>query len=92
MASSRDKKTYREIKDILNTFPGILDISVVGVADDICGEAIKALIVMREGIAIAKADIIRFCDERRANNTKPILIEFYKKLPKNLPGSSLKTF
>lgn len=76
MVLNRDKRVCREIRDILHTFPGILDVSVVGTADDVCGEAIKAFIVMREGIVVAKEDIIKFCAERLPGNVKPILIEF----------------
>ena len=80
----------REIEEVLYTFPGILEATVIGVPDEVWGESIKALVVMREGITISGRDIINFCGERLADYKKPQTVEFCRDLPKNRPGKILK--
>ena len=80
----------REIEEVLYTFPGILEAAVIGVPDEIWGESIKALVVMREGIMISGRDIINFCGERLADYKKPQSVEFRRDLPKNPQGKLLK--
>jgi long-chain acyl-CoA synthetase len=80
----------REVEEVLYTFPGILEATVIGVPDEVWGESIKALVVMREGITISGRDIINFCGERLADYKKPQSVEFCKELPKNPQGKILK--
>jgi long-chain acyl-CoA synthetase len=80
----------REIEEVLYTFPGIIEAAVIGVPDDLWGESIKALVVMREGITISRGDIINFCGHRLADYKKPQSIEFCRELPKNPQGKILK--
>jgi acyl-CoA synthetase (AMP-forming)/AMP-acid ligase II len=80
----------REIEEVLYTFPGILEATVIGIPDEVWGESIKALVVMREGITISGRDIINFCAERLADYKKPQSVEFRRELPKNSQGKILK--
>ena len=80
----------REIEEVLYTFPGILEATVIGVPDEVWGESIKALVVMREGISVSGRDIINFCAESLADYKKPQSVEFRQKLPKNPQGKILK--
>ena len=75
---------------MLHTFPGIIEATVIGVPDDLWGESVKALVVMRRGITISKADIINFCGDRLADYKKPQSIEFCRALPKDPHGKILK--
>ena len=80
----------REIEEMLYTFPGVIEAAVIGVPDDLWGESVKALIVMRQGISISKGDIINFLSHRLAEYKKPQSIEFLATLPKNPQGKILK--
>ena len=73
-----------EIKEVLYMFPGIVKAEVIGVPDDLLGEAVIALVVMREGITVSEADIIKFCGDYLADYKKPKSIEFYRVLPENI--------
>ena len=73
-----------EIEEILYMFPGVIKAIVIGIPDDLLGEAVKALIVMREGITVSEADIIKFCGDYLADYKKPESIKFCKYLPDNL--------
>lgn len=74
-----------EVEDVLYTFPGIIEAIVIGVPDHHLGEAVKALIVMREGITVSGADIIKFCGEYLEEFKKPSSVQFCKELPGTLP-------
>ena len=41
----------QEVEEVLATFPGVEEVAVTGVADDVLGQSIKAVIVLREGDA-----------------------------------------
>ncbi len=91
MIISNGKKIYpKEIEEVLCAFPGIIEATVIGVPDNLSGEAVKALVVMREGITVAEADIIRFCGNYLPDYKRPRSIEFYKEFPKNHRGKILK--
>jgi acyl-coenzyme A synthetase/AMP-(fatty) acid ligase len=85
-----DRKLYREIEDVLRTFPGILDVMVTTDSDEKGGTSIKVLVVMREGITVEECDIMKFCSERLPDHMKPRSIDIYTELPKKHPGKVSK--
>jgi acyl-CoA synthetase (AMP-forming)/AMP-acid ligase II len=80
----------REVEEVLYQHPSVLETSVIGVPHDYWGEAVKAIIVLREGATVSEEDIIKFCGERLASYKKPKSVEFWKELPKSPQGKILK--
>ena len=80
----------REVEEILYKHPGIMEASVIGVPDDYWGEAVKAIIVLKEGATASEEEIIKFCGEHLAGYKKPKSVEFWKELPKSPQGKILK--
>jgi acyl-CoA synthetase (AMP-forming)/AMP-acid ligase II len=60
------------------------------VPDDRWGEAVKAVVVLREGDAAAEREIIEFCRERLAAYKCPQSVDFAQTLPRNPTGKVLK--
>jgi long-chain acyl-CoA synthetase len=81
----------REIEEVLNNHPGIREVAVVGVPDDKWGEAVKAVIVLNEGVALSATEIIEYCKEHLAGFKKPKSVEFRVELPKSPLGKILKS-
>ena len=80
-----------EIENIISTHPAVLEVAVVGVPDEQWGEAVKAIVVLREGAAASEEEVIGFCRGRIAGYKIPKSVDFSKEaLPKTGPGKIAK--
>lgn len=80
----------REVEEVLYRHPKVFEAAVLGVPDDYWGEAVKAIVVLKEGAVATEEEIIRFCGEHLAGYKKPKSVEFWKELSKNPTGKVLK--
>jgi acyl-CoA synthetase (AMP-forming)/AMP-acid ligase II len=75
-----------EVESVLAQHPAVYEVCVVGVPDDHWGEAVKAVVVLREGARAADGEIIDFCRGRLADFKRPRSVDFVPQLPKNANG------
>jgi acyl-CoA synthetase (AMP-forming)/AMP-acid ligase II len=80
----------REIEDIIIKHPSVYEVAVIGVPDEKWGEAVKAIVSLREGKKATEEEIIIFCKEHLASYKKPKSVEFIDAIPKNPYGKVLK--
>lgn len=80
----------REIEDVLYQHPKIVECAVIGVPDEVKGEAPKAFIVVREGETLSEQEVRGFCKEHLAGYKLPKYIEFRASLPKNATQKIMK--
>ncbi len=80
----------REVEEILYQHPAVMEAAVVGVPDDIWGEAIKAFVVLRSGHSATEEELISFCKERLASYKKPKSVKFVDSLPKSPVGKVVR--
>lgn len=80
----------REIEDVIAGMDGILEAAVIGVADPILGEAIKALVVRKDDARVDQQDLERWIATRLPPSKRPKWLEFRTELPKNAAGKVLK--
>ncbi|HVV68343.1 MAG TPA: AMP-binding protein [Gammaproteobacteria bacterium] len=78
-----------EIEDVLTSHPGILETAVIGIANDLTGEAVKAFVVKKDPLLTAE-QIIAFCREKLTGYKIPKDIEFVSELPKSNVGKVLR--
>lgn len=76
----------REIEEILNNHPAVLEVAVVGVPDEGWGEAVKAVVALKKGKQVTEEELIDFCKDKLSGFKKPKSIEFLPELPKNNIG------
>ena len=91
MIISGGKNIYpREIEEVIYTHEAVLEAAVIGVPDDYWGEAVKAIVVLKEGMSATEDEIIDLCKKTIASYKKPRSVEFVQQLPKSPTGKILK--
>ncbi len=75
----------KEIEDIIFQIPEVVEAAVIGVPDDLLGEAIKAFVVPVQSAKnlIDKDFIINYCRKELPSYKIPRYVEFLKGLPKS---------
>ncbi len=80
----------KEIEVILAEHEGVLESAVIGVPDEIMGESIKAVVVLRDGVQATEKDIIKHCMINLPAFKVPKTVEFAQNLPKTTSGKIQK--
>ncbi|MFN3874068.1 MAG: class I adenylate-forming enzyme family protein [Ignavibacterium sp.] len=81
-----ERVSPKELENILCTMKGVNEAAVIGVPDEILGQAIKAFIVTKAGHNLNQNDILNFCKNNVENFMIPKYIEFIDSLPKTPNG------
>ncbi len=84
--SRGEKVAPKEVEDVLYRLPGVAEAAVVGVPDELLGQAVKAYIVRAEGASLTAADVIRHCRAHLEDYKVPRCVEFRESLPKTSSG------
>jgi acyl-CoA synthetase (AMP-forming)/AMP-acid ligase II len=79
-----------EVENVLYAHPSALEVAVIGVPDEKWGEAVKAVVVLREGRQATEDEIIRFCKEKMAHFKAPKSVDFVPALPRTGSGKIAK--
>ncbi|MDP2960229.1 MAG: AMP-binding protein, partial [candidate division Zixibacteria bacterium] len=85
-----EKVSPKEIENVLYNLEGVLETAVVGVPDEILGQAIKAFVVLKEGINLSEKDILRYCSKNLEDFMVPKYVELVETLPKTESGKIRK--
>ena len=80
----------RRIEEEIYKFPGVEEVTVLGIPDNYRGEAPKAYVKLREGVTATKADVMRFLESKLSKIEMPAEIEFRAELPKTMIGKLSK--
>jgi len=84
-----EKVAPKEIENVLYLLPSVVEAAVVGVPDELEGEAIKAYIVSSDPALSAK-DVISHCKKHLESFMVPKYVEFRDTLPKGSTGKIAK--
>lgn len=84
--SRGEKVSPREIENVLYAHPEVAEAAVVGVADEILGQAIKAIVALRPGSTLSERDVLRYCAERLEDFMVPKHVEILDLMPKTANG------
>lgn len=86
-----NRASAKEIEDAILSIECIHEAAVVGIQDDILGEAPKAFLTLNEGFNFSEVDIKKELNLKLAQFKIPKYFELVENLPKNSSGKILKT-
>ena len=80
-----------EVEDAIYTHPGVLEATVFGIPDEQWGEAVHAVVVLRDGAELDDVALIAHCRTQIGGYKVPKSVSFSDEpLPKSGPGKVLK--
>ncbi|WP_066069586.1 acyl-CoA synthetase [Neobacillus soli] len=79
-----------EVEGVLFEHPDVLDAAIIGIPDEVWGEAVCAIIVPKEGAVIDEQELRNFCRQKLAGYKVPRRIFIEEQLPRNASGKILK--
>lgn len=74
-----------ELEEVVSQLPGIAECAVVGIPDEILGEAIKLFVVL-DDVNVTEKDILIFCKKNLAAFKMPKKVAMVQSLPKTASG------
>jgi acyl-coenzyme A synthetase/AMP-(fatty) acid ligase len=81
-----EKVSPVHVENVLFSIDGIKEAAVLGVPDDLLGEAIRAYVVRENGSTLDESDIIRACRAQLEAFAVPHEVRFIEELPKTPSG------
>ena len=84
--SRGEKVSPKEIENVLASHPHVAEAAVVGVPDQILGQAIKAVVAPKPGVRLTSQEILRHCAQHLEDFMVPKIVEIRSVLPKTGNG------
>ena len=85
-----EKVSTIEVENVLHGLDGVSQAAVVGVPDDLLGEALQAYVVLEEGAVLTEEDILRFARSKLENFMMPKEVVLLDELPLTESGKVRK--
>ena len=89
--SRGEKVAPKEVEAALMNIVGVKEAAVIGVPDEILGQAVKAFVVLEQGVQMTDKDVMKECQKRLENFMVPKEVVFVPELPKTTTGKIKKT-
>jgi amino acid adenylation domain-containing protein len=85
-----ERVSPKEVENELHEIDGVSEAAIVGVPDEILGQALKAFVVLKPVSRLTEKDIIRQAAGRLESFKVPKFVEFRKELPRSAHGKVTK--
>ena len=89
--SRGEKVAPKEVETALMNIKGVKEAVVIGVPDELLGQAIKAFVVLEAGVTMTDKDVMKECQKRLENFMVPKVVQFMSALPKTTSGKITRT-
>ena len=80
-----------EVENVLTQHPAVYDTAIIGIPDDKWGEAVKAIVVLKEGQEATSEELMEFCRDKMAGYKRPKTVDFIEEdeMPRTGSGKKL---
>jgi acyl-coenzyme A synthetase/AMP-(fatty) acid ligase len=85
-----NKVSPREIEELLCQIPAVSEAAVIGMPDDVWGQAAKAYVALKDGATFTEQEVIQYCTPRLRGFMVPKQVVFVRSLPKTESGKIKK--
>jgi amino acid adenylation domain-containing protein len=89
--SRGEKVAPKEIEDVLVSVAGVKEAAVIGVDDEVLGQAVKAFVVPQDGANLTEGALRRECQRKLESFAVPKYIVIVPELPRGATGKIQKT-
>lgn len=89
--SRGEKVAPKEVEHVLYNIKGVRDAAVIGVPDEILGQAVKAFVTLEQHAVLTAKEIQRECQAKLETFMVPKYVEVVAELPKTTTGKIRKT-
>jgi len=79
-----------QIEEVLKSHPQVKDAAVIGIPDRVRGEAVMAVVAVKDGIEPDKEELVRYCKENMPEYRVPKTIIFHEEIPRDPAGKLLR--
>ena len=76
----------QDIEAAITLLDAVEDVGVVGADDELLGQVIRAVVVLKQGAALSEMQVKAHCRERLAPYKVPKFVEFLSELPRTATG------
>jgi acyl-CoA synthetase (AMP-forming)/AMP-acid ligase II len=80
-----EKVAPKEVEAVLHAHPDVVEAVVTGVSDPVLGQAVFALVVVRDN-SVSERELVRFCQQNLEDFMVPKFLKFAASLPKTDTG------
>ncbi|WP_342515130.1 AMP-binding protein [Sporosarcina sp. FSL K6-1522] len=80
----------KDIEEVVQLHPAVQEVAVIGIPDELWGEAVKAYIVLKEGQSCSEEEMIHDSNKKLAKFQRIKEVDFIQALPRNPSGKILK--
>jgi acyl-CoA synthetase (AMP-forming)/AMP-acid ligase II len=85
-----NRVSAKEVEEVIAEVPGVQEVCVVGVPDELLGEAIEAYVVPQPGGAYSETAVLQHCREQLALYKIPRVVHAIDAMPRNAAGKIVK--
>jgi len=84
--SKGERISAKEVENNISSMEGVAEVAVIGLPDEILGQAIKAYIVPAPAVELTQKQVLRYCAGNMETFMVPKYIEFMNSLPRTPNG------
>jgi len=81
-----EKVAPRQVEEVISRLPGVAEVAVYGIPDEVLGEAVAAVVTLTQGTSLTGERIQRYCLEHLEAFMVPKTVDLRDSLPTTITG------